>query len=105
MQSGKLRNRVTIERPVRAVNASGQSILSWEAIAIVWADIRSVSGKEFYAQDKPGAVATHNIFIRWMDGLDETMRIVWGDRIFNVVHVGEDRTHERSMSLVVMENK
>jgi len=105
MQSGKLRNRVRIEHIIRSVDENGQPVESWATFATRWADIRNVAGKEFYAQDKPNMLATHNIFIRWTDGVDETMRIVWDSRTFNIIHVGEDRTHGKNMPLVCMENK
>ena len=105
MQSGKLRQRITIQQKNATISAEGEQTFNWGTFVARWADIRTISGKEYYAHDTTQAQATHRIYIRWTDNVLETMRISWNSRIFNIVHVGEDRTHERMMVLTCEEIK
>ena len=105
MQSGKLRFRVTIQQGNETTDGEGEQVQSWTAFKQRWADIRTITGKEYYTHDTTKVQAAQRVFIRWTDGVTESMRILWGTRILNIVHIGEDRTHERMMILSCEETK
>ena len=105
MTSGKLRERVTIQQATEATAESGQTSETWSTYVYAYADVRTTSGKEFFAEDKYNSHVTHTVMLRWRDGITEKMRVLWGTRILNIIYVGEDRTHERSMILNCVEVK
>jgi SPP1 family predicted phage head-tail adaptor len=77
MQAGRLRNRVTIQRPVRIQNDSGEVIVdTWTDVAPVWAAIESVTGREYMASTEFRANVTHRIRIRYRADVDATHRVV-----------------------------
>jgi len=105
MNSGKLRFKISIQSPVDTIDENGAAVLTFQTFAEVWADIRTQSGREFMAQQSTSATAAHVVYIRWLNGITEKMRILWGTRILNIVYVGEDLTHARMLSIACEEIK
>ncbi|MGF6932977.1 SPP1 family predicted phage head-tail adaptor [Paraburkholderia sp. UCT70] len=80
MQAGKLRYRVSIQRPLRIQNDAGEVIVDqWAEIARVWAAIEAISGREYMASSEFRAGITTRIRIRWRSDVDATARVVAGD--------------------------
>lgn len=63
---------------------------TWNEFATVWASIEPLSAREFLNNNQVVAPAEARVTIRWMDGIDPTMRIRYGDRIYNIMGVLED---------------
>jgi SPP1 family predicted phage head-tail adaptor len=105
MKVGRLREIITIRQKTDIIAESGKVTQNWSFFAQVFAEVRTMSGKEFLAQEKVKAQVSHIVTIRWLDGISEKMNILWGTRVLNIVHIGEDRDHARMMQLVCMEAK
>jgi len=78
MRAGSLRHFVSIEKPVTVKSETGDPVVTWQTVAKdIPAEIAPLSVREFIA----GAVGplasqlTAKITIRYMDGIDATMRI------------------------------
>lgn len=85
MRSGNLRNKVTIQQIGNAVNEFGEiENGNFQNFKITWASITPISGKESFLSNTDFSKVTHKIKIRFFDGLDASMRLVWQDRIFNI---------------------
>jgi len=80
MQAGRLRYRVSIQRPLRIQNDAGEVIVDqWSEIAKVWAAIEPVSGREYMASTEYRAGITTRIRIRWRSDVDASARVVGPD--------------------------
>ncbi|SDF69755.1 phage head-tail adaptor, putative, SPP1 family [Onishia taeanensis] len=91
MQTGKLRHRVTIERPMRTQDpTTGEMVSGWSAVATVWASIDPLSAREFIAAQAGQSEISARIIIRHREGLDASMRVVQGTRIYNIQGVLAD---------------
>jgi SPP1 family predicted phage head-tail adaptor len=112
MRAGKLKTRVTIQRPVEG-NADGlnEQPVSWVNVVTVSAEILPQSGREFYRAQQVNAAVTHVVRIRYRRGVDETLRLALGDpratparvlKIASVVNVDEAN---EEMLLVCVEEK
>lgn len=90
--AGRLRHRVTIQRPVYTQDQNtGAMTASWSDVAdCVPAEIAPMSVKEFIASAAMQSQVTTRIVIRYMAGIDATMRIVHRDRIYNIHGVLSD---------------
>ena len=44
--SGRLRERVRIEREVRTPDGGGGASITWEAVAVLWANVQPLKGQE-----------------------------------------------------------
>jgi SPP1 family predicted phage head-tail adaptor len=83
MKAGKLRHKVTIERPIWSSNATGEATVPrWEIVATVAAQVtpRSAYRREVASQEV--ATATHDVRTRYVAGVDATCRLLFDGRAF-----------------------
>ena len=91
MQAGKLRHRVSLQKPVKTQNPlSGATVNSWQEITKLWADVVPLSAREFIAAQARQAEVTTRITIRFRSDITSKHRIVYGDKIFNIEGVLPD---------------
>lgn len=76
MRSGELDRRVVIKTATAVLDAAGQSIKTWTTLATVWAKRVDVKGQERFAAQQRLATRTTTYRIRWLAGLDETLRVI-----------------------------
>lgn len=88
IRSGRLRHRVTVERPTEGRDAHGGVSLAWSRVATRWAGIEPISGKEFIASEATQTNVSHRIMLR-AGGLTLSPRdrIRYGDRLFGITAV------------------
>lgn len=101
---GKMRHRITFQRFDGQRDDYGDPLEGeeehWTDAASVWAEIKPVSGREFYAAQQSQSEMTHKVSCRYRSGLDTAMRIVYRDRVFKIVSIID--WEERHESLLVM---
>lgn len=106
MKAGELRHRVTIQEYVADRDDFGGEVKIWVDLATVWAAIEPAGGDEGFqtAADQNLARRQTKIRIRQRDGLDQAkLRLVFGERIFDVQAVEIDPTLKRQMILTCEE--
>lgn len=92
---GRLRHRVRIEQPVRSEEEGGAATITWQTLATVWASLDAVRGTEAAFAHKPTARATYNATMRYRDDVDATMRIIAGNRTFEIISAADvDGRHQ-----------
>ena len=85
MRAGKLRHRVTIQRPDYTQDpVTGEMTPSWVEFAKTWASIEPLSVREFIAAAATQSKVSARIVIRYRTGIDATMRILHRDKIYNI---------------------
>lgn len=89
MKAGALDRRVTIERYSVIQNAYGEEIESWSPLATVSAQVIQQSGREFLAADALHASVRVLFRLRWIEGVRETDRVIYGDRQYDIQEVRE----------------
>lgn len=96
MQTGRLRNRVTLQHQIAAQNEYNEEVVTWEDLDHIWADIRPVSSRErlITSADQLQAAIDHHIMIRWRSDISTKQRIKFGARIFDIEGFA-DRTGKR----------
>jgi SPP1 family predicted phage head-tail adaptor len=95
MNIGSLRDRLTLEQPVRTPDGGGGASLAWQPVADLWAHVRPVSGDERLRHDQLAGRLTHAVWIRHRSGIGPAMRFRQGARIYEIVAVLDSptRTH------------
>lgn len=103
MRIGRLDRQVMVQRRTETLDEFGQRTLNWTDVAKVWADIRTMSGRD---QEQALAVEselTHTVAVRYRADLAlpsnaNTVRLLYptpsGERILNVTalrDLDEDR--------------
>lgn len=94
--AGRLRHRVSLQRNEPTQDQSTGEILDkWVEYAKVWASVEPLSAREFISAAATQSKITTRITIRYMDGVDASMRIVHtkrgAQRVFNIEGVLSDR--------------
>lgn len=99
MQSGQLRHRVSIQHLSGSVSDGvGNVRQTWtDVYTDIPASIEPIASRELYAAEKTETKNSHKITIRYMDGINSKMRVVFGSRMFNID--GILNKDERNISL------
>ena len=81
---GAMRSRVTLQAPVETDDGAGGVVVSWVDVASVWAEVRPRRGGEGLWADAPAGRLTSEIVMRWRDDVWPGMRLVAGERTFDI---------------------
>jgi SPP1 family predicted phage head-tail adaptor len=87
MNSGILRNRITLQSPVNTANGQGGFVTTWTDERTVWAAIWPTSAKERVEAMQMGLNTTHRIIIRYWPGVASSWRVKFGTRYFNILGI------------------
>jgi SPP1 family predicted phage head-tail adaptor len=99
-----LDRRVTIQRTVKTRDAVGQAIDAWEDVATVWAEVKPESGSEGFETDRRTNIQRVLFRVRYREGIDTTMRVVYRGQVHQIVGVSEpDRLVTLELSTEVRE--
>jgi SPP1 family predicted phage head-tail adaptor len=82
---GELRHRLVLEELQREADGGGGFIETWGAVAELSAVLRPVSGSESVEADRIAGKVTHEIVLRYRDGVRPAMRFRKGARLFHIV--------------------
>ena len=66
------------------LNEYNQPITEWTTFKTVMGEVDPLKGREFFASQQFQSEITHRISFRHVKGIKPTMRIKWGDRIFEI---------------------
>ena len=75
------RNRLTPQ------NDYGAFVTTWQDIATVWAEINPISGREYFEASQVQSEVTTQIWIRYRDGIEPTMRVAHNGKQYEIVSV------------------
>ena len=92
MRSGKLRHRITLQnvQPVQDAT-TGEVSDEWADLATVWAAVEPLSVREFTAAQAVQSKVTTMIIIRYRQGVDASMRILFDGKTYNIEGVLADK--------------
>lgn len=89
IDSGRLRERVTVQIASGSTNTLGETVLSWADSTAVWASVEGVSAREALAAGRQEITVTHRVRLRYLPGLTQRMRFAWRSRTLNIVSLLE----------------
>lgn len=99
MIGGRLRHRVIIEQPDDSRSASGAIVKGWVEFASRWASIQPIRARETFQSKEFISEVTHQVKVRYLEGLTNKMRLVFGTRTFDILEVLN--VDERNRELVL----
>lgn len=105
IQSGQLRHKIEVQNEVETRDEIGASNTTYQTASKTFAEVREMSGKELEFARQQTPQATHKIKMRYMAGLTEQSRIIFGDNIFDVENVNNIEFRNKVMILTVTEDK
>ena len=101
MEAGKLRHKVTIQRPMEGDN--WDTMKRWLDVASVWALVEPARGREYIELRHANAEETGRITIRYRPDVKPAMRIVWGSRVYNIFSILDPDEQHRRLQIMVKE--
>ena len=84
IEAGRLRHLVSIEKRTKVRGPSGEVKDVWRQHCRCWAAIEPLSSRERFEGDQPKLSVTHRVIIRHRDGILGGMRVVSGNRVFDI---------------------
>lgn len=88
IRSGRLRHRIEIQKRTDTRNEQGGVIRAWTKVAKRKAAIIPLTGKEFLEAQQTENQVTHQVELRYYDGLDpKEHRFLWDSRALNIQSV------------------
>lgn len=103
MRAGRLRHLVELQRDDGAQDAAGQHRESWGMYAMVYAAVEPASGREYQLAGQTQAELNVPMTIRYRTDVKPKDRIVWRDRVFEIVAVTSVNERDREMDLSCVE--
>lgn len=84
MEAGKLNRRATIQRREAGEDTYGQPSSAWVDVATVWAAIEDIKGRQFFAAQADQSQVHTKITIRYIAGIEATMRVLHGAVVYDI---------------------
>jgi len=102
MRSGKLRNRITIQKPDDAASGWGGAT-TYSTYATVWASIKPITGKETLALRQDVGEVTHLVTCRYLANVTPSMRISFQGKYYDILFVKDIDTRHHELQMEVKE--
>ena len=103
MRSGSLNKRITIQELSIVKDQYNADIESWIDFKTLWARIEPLRGREYWQAKQVVGEVTGRITIRYLAGVDEKMRIIYGNKTYNILAVINPEEKNRTCQLLVKE--
>lgn len=103
MRTGRLRHRVTLQKPVDQRGSRGEQLERWETVDTVSADILPLRGEELVRAQQLEARLTHRIILRYGLAITPDWRLVFGVREFYPVSVQNVGERNRQYEILAIE--
>ncbi|ECI4531672.1 head-tail adaptor [Salmonella enterica subsp. diarizonae] len=89
MRAGKMRHRITIQAANITRDAAGEPLHEWYDVATVWADVQSISSREYLSGGVESLKITNRIWTRYLPGITSDNRIIYSSKnapgsVFNI---------------------
>lgn len=101
--AARLNHRVTIQEHVTGRDEWGQPVDTWQDVATVWASVEPLRGQEYFAAQQVSAAVTARIRIRYRPGIRPDMRVLYGERIYNITSVIDPEERHEELQLMARE--
>ncbi|WP_078382337.1 phage head closure protein [Sutcliffiella halmapala] len=104
MNSGKLNKRITIKENNQIRNRGGGFKPSEEEVILsTWANINTLSGREFWQAQQMEAEVSHKVTIRFRSGIKRSQMVFYQERKFEIQYVFNRDEGNRFLELYCLE--
>lgn len=85
MQAGKLRHRLTFQRPVYTQDSqTGAQTPDWQDAFTLWGRVEPLSGRDFLAAQEHETQISARITVRFNAGITSDMRILHREKYYSI---------------------
>lgn len=100
---GDLRHRITFQRLISSINENGFEIEDWQEYKTVWASVSNLSGREYYQAAAIQAEKTVKFIIRYIEGVDPSMRILFKDNQYIITSIDNMKYENKHIEIKALE--
>jgi SPP1 family predicted phage head-tail adaptor len=84
---GRFRMELVLEQAGDASDEMGGEIVTWSALATIFASLEPVSAKSVFGADQTLETVTHLVTLRQEEDVRSGMRFINGSRVFDILTV------------------
>lgn len=103
MAIGELKHRIIFQRFITTINDNGFEVEAWEDYKTVWASVSNLSGKEYYQASAVQEEKTVKFLIRYTDGVDTSMRILFEGKQYNITSIDNIKYKNKYIEIKALE--
>lgn len=103
MHIGAFKNRITIQYLESTINERGFEGEEWKEYKTVWASVTNLHGREYFAAATVQAENTVKFTIRYISGIDTTMKIMFEDKLYNITSIDNIKYENKYIEIKAME--
>jgi len=103
MGIGEMRHRITFQRVTPSVNENGFESEVPQDYKTVWAEASNLSGKEYFSAAQVNEENTVKFTIRFLEGLDQTMKILFQGKAYNITAIDDIKYKKRYIEIKALE--
>lgn len=103
MEIASLNKRITIQELKLSINENGFEIEEWIDYKRIWAGVSNLHGREYFDAAAIQMENTVKFTIRYLPGIDTSMRIVFKDKNYNITSIDNIKYRNRFMEIKAME--
>lgn len=100
---GELKHRIIFQRLTTSINDNGFEVKTWEPFKTVWAKVENLHGREYFTAAHVKAERTVKFTIRYLEDIDETMKILFKDKIYNITFIDNIKYQNRFIEIKAMQ--
>jgi len=103
LRAGKLRHIVTVEHKGTTKGSMGEIIETWTTFATIWAKIIPGKGREAEESRREVGIVPTRFYTRYSAGVTQGMRLKYGSRLYDIVHVANIEERNREFEITAVE--
>lgn len=103
MGIGELKHRITFQVLSSVVNENGFETENYEDLKTVWAKVTNLHGKEYFEAATIQKEKTVKFIIRAIEGLDESMKILFQGRNYNITFIDNIKYENKYIEIKALE--
>ncbi len=100
MNPGLFKQRITIQSSIESTDGLGQITQEWQDVHHLWAMIKTVQGREYFAAAATQNENTTRFVVRYTTGISPDMRIQYKDRLYDIESVINDDEANKTLTIV-----
>lgn len=105
IRAGKYNRKITLQRPITRLNDYGASLSDWQDFVTVHASIEPLQGREYFSGPFQLGENIIRVRIRYREGINRTMRVIDGNRTFEIYSVIDSQDAHRELQLMCKEGE
>lgn len=103
MKAEEIKHRITLQLFTTVVNENGFEVETWVDFKTLWAAVTNLHGREYFAAAAVKAENTVKFTIRYTEGIDESMRILFKGKQYNISSIDNIKYANKFIEIKAME--